>query len=113
MTVEGNWIIGAMQSDYPKIPYEVVPLPAGPSGKHGTLVFTNCWGIAAGQQVHSGGRQFRQVPGVTGPTAQVRQRLRRDAIPAVRRPGMGEGAHDDGGHRHGDTQRFRLHPRRR
>jgi multiple sugar transport system substrate-binding protein len=47
MTIEGNWIIGAMQSDYPKIPYEVVPMPAGPTGKHGTLVFTNCWGIAA------------------------------------------------------------------
>lgn len=47
MTVEGNWIIGAMQSDYPKIPYEVVPMPVGPGGKHGTLVFTNCWGIAA------------------------------------------------------------------
>jgi multiple sugar transport system substrate-binding protein len=47
MTVEGNWIIGAMQSTYPKISYEVVPMPAGPSGHHGTLVFTNCWGIAA------------------------------------------------------------------
>ena len=47
MTIEGNWIIGAMQSDYPKIKYEVVPMPAGPSGDHGTLVFTNCWGIAA------------------------------------------------------------------
>jgi multiple sugar transport system substrate-binding protein len=47
MTVEGNWIIGAMQSTYPKINYETVPMPAGPSGHHGTLVFTNCWGIAA------------------------------------------------------------------
>jgi multiple sugar transport system substrate-binding protein len=47
MTVEGNWIIGAMQTDYPKIQYEVVPMPAGPTGDHGTLVFTNCWGIAA------------------------------------------------------------------
>jgi multiple sugar transport system substrate-binding protein len=47
MTVEGNWIIGAMQSTYPKVQYEVLPMPAGPSGKHGTLVFTNCWGIAA------------------------------------------------------------------
>ena len=30
MTVEGNWIIGAMQSTYPKVSYEVVPMPAGP-----------------------------------------------------------------------------------
>jgi multiple sugar transport system substrate-binding protein len=47
MTVEGNWIIGAMQSTYPKISYEVVPMPAGPGGHNGTLVFTDCWGIAA------------------------------------------------------------------
>lgn len=46
MTIEGNWISGAMQSDYPKIKYQVAPLPAGPAGK-GTLQFTNCWGIAA------------------------------------------------------------------
>jgi multiple sugar transport system substrate-binding protein len=47
MTVEGNWVIGAMQSTYPKISYEVVPMPVGPTGDHGTLVFTNCWGISA------------------------------------------------------------------
>lgn len=46
MTIEGNWISGAMQSDFPKIKYRVAPLPAGPAGK-GTLQFTNCWGIAA------------------------------------------------------------------
>jgi len=46
MTIEGNWISGAMQSDFPNIHYKVVPLPEGPKGK-GTLQFTNCWGIAA------------------------------------------------------------------
>ena len=46
MTIEGNWITGAMTSDYPTIKYKVVELPAGPAGK-GTLQFTNCWGIAA------------------------------------------------------------------
>jgi multiple sugar transport system substrate-binding protein len=46
MTIEGNWITGAMKSDYPDVDYKVVPLPAGPAGK-GTLQFTNCWGIAA------------------------------------------------------------------
>ena len=46
MTIEGNWISGAMQADYPTVDYKVVPLPAGPAG-HGTLQFTNCWGIAA------------------------------------------------------------------
>ncbi|MGC1211360.1 MAG: extracellular solute-binding protein [Micromonospora sp.] len=46
MTIEGNWIKGALQNDFPKLKYKVVPLPAGPKGQ-GTLSFTNCWGIAA------------------------------------------------------------------
>ena len=46
MTIEGNWITGAMGSDYASINYKVIPLPAGPVGK-GTLQFTNAWGIAA------------------------------------------------------------------
>lgn len=46
MTIEGNWITGAMQNDYPDITFQVAELPAGPAGK-GTLQFTNCWGIAA------------------------------------------------------------------
>jgi len=47
MTVEGNWIQGAMTKDYPNVKYLTVPMPTGPSGKQGTLSFTNCWGIAA------------------------------------------------------------------
>jgi multiple sugar transport system substrate-binding protein len=47
MTIEGNWLLGAMKSDYPSVKYKVVELPAGPTGTQGTLVFTNCWGIAA------------------------------------------------------------------
>jgi multiple sugar transport system substrate-binding protein len=46
MTIEGNWITGAMSSDYPNVKYKVVELLAGPAGQ-GTLQFTNCWGIAA------------------------------------------------------------------
>jgi multiple sugar transport system substrate-binding protein len=46
MTIEGNWISGAMTKDFPNVKYKVVELPAGPAGK-GTLMFTNCWGIAA------------------------------------------------------------------
>jgi multiple sugar transport system substrate-binding protein len=46
MTIEGNWITGAMSADYPDVAYQVVPLPAGPGGE-GTLQFTNCWGVAA------------------------------------------------------------------
>jgi multiple sugar transport system substrate-binding protein len=47
MTVEGNWIEGAMKTDYPSLKYQILPMPTGPSGKQATLSFTNCWGIAA------------------------------------------------------------------
>jgi multiple sugar transport system substrate-binding protein len=46
MTIEGNWIKGAVTNDYPDLEYTVVELPEGPAGK-GTLLFTQCWGIAA------------------------------------------------------------------
>ncbi len=46
ITFEGNWIKGAMQSDYPNIKYTVNPMPTGPKGP-GTLMFTQCWGISA------------------------------------------------------------------
>lgn len=46
MAIEGNWIKGALQNDFPNVKYKVVELPTGPKGK-GTLSFTNCWGIAA------------------------------------------------------------------
>ena len=46
MTIEGNWISGALSKDFPAVKYRTVELPAGPKGK-GTLQFTNCWGIAA------------------------------------------------------------------
>jgi multiple sugar transport system substrate-binding protein len=46
MTIEGNWITGAMATDFPDVKYKVVELPEGPAGK-GTLAFTNCWGVAA------------------------------------------------------------------
>jgi multiple sugar transport system substrate-binding protein len=45
MTIEGNWLSGAMTTDYPKVPYKVIDLPQGPAGK-GTLSFSTCWGIA-------------------------------------------------------------------
>ncbi len=46
MTIEGNWIRGALKNDFPNVKTKVVELPAGPAGK-GTLLFSNCWGIAA------------------------------------------------------------------
>lgn len=46
MTIEGNWITGAMTNDFPDVEYVVAELPEGPAGK-GTMQFTNCWGMAA------------------------------------------------------------------
>ncbi len=46
MTIEGNWMRGALKNDFPTVKAMVAELPEGPGGK-GTLVFTNCWGIAA------------------------------------------------------------------
>lgn len=45
MTIEGNWITGAMTNDFPDVKYTIAELPEGPAGK-GTMVFSNCWGIA-------------------------------------------------------------------
>ncbi len=44
MTIEGNWIAGAMATDYPEINWKAVELPGGPGGE-GTLQFSTCWGI--------------------------------------------------------------------
>jgi multiple sugar transport system substrate-binding protein len=52
MTIEGNWIEGAMRSDYPSVRYQIAPLPAGPAGP-ATLEFTQCWGISAKSQHHA------------------------------------------------------------
>lgn len=46
MAIEGNWLTGSMDVDYPDVNYTVVELPEGPAGK-GTMHFTNGWGIAA------------------------------------------------------------------
>ena len=46
MTIEGNWMRGALKNDFPNVKAMVAELPEGPAGK-GTLLFTNCWGIAA------------------------------------------------------------------
>jgi multiple sugar transport system substrate-binding protein len=45
MTIEGNWIVGGVKNDYPKLKYKIVPLPKGT--QQATLSFTNCWGVAA------------------------------------------------------------------
>lgn len=46
MTIEGNWIVGAMKTDFPDVKYAVAELPTGPAGK-ATMSFSVCYGVAA------------------------------------------------------------------
>lgn len=48
MVVEGPWIRGALENDFPDVEFQVVELPSGPAGP-GTFTFSNCWGIPEGQ----------------------------------------------------------------
>src|SRR4051795_8418517 len=43
MTIEGNWIAGAMKNDYSSVAYKVVQLPRGPKST-GTLQYDGGWG---------------------------------------------------------------------
>jgi multiple sugar transport system substrate-binding protein len=68
MTIEGNWIAGAMTNDFPDVQYQVVPLPAGPAGP-GSLSFTNCWGIGADSDSQEAAKDF--VAFMTTPEQQM------------------------------------------
>jgi len=57
MTIEGNWIRGAMTNDFPDINYMVAELPEGPGGK-GSMAFTQCWGVAAASDQQEVGVDF-------------------------------------------------------
>jgi multiple sugar transport system substrate-binding protein len=45
MTIEGNWIVGYLQAEFPDKEWAVAELPAGPAGP-GTFAFTVCYGVA-------------------------------------------------------------------
>ena len=68
MTIEGNWITGALTADYPELKYTVAELPAGPGGK-GTLQFTNCWGMAADSKNQDNARALAEY--LTGTDQQL------------------------------------------
>ncbi|MEO3780763.1 extracellular solute-binding protein [Micromonospora sp. B11E3] len=68
MTIEGNWIKGALQNDFPNVKYKVVELPAGPKGK-GTLSFTQCWGVAAKSKYKE--QAFKFVEAMTAGDQQI------------------------------------------
>ncbi|HKT00655.1 MAG TPA: extracellular solute-binding protein [Rugosimonospora sp.] len=68
ITFEGNWIEGALRTDYPTVKYTVNPMPAGPKGQ-GTLLFTVCWGIAAKSRYKDQAVKF--VEAMTGTRQQL------------------------------------------
>lgn len=82
MTIEGPWLLGPMQTDYSKVHYQVVPLPAGPTGTKGTLVFTNCWGIAAASKNQA--QALNLVEYLTQPSVQMGFAKAFGVIPSVK-----------------------------
>lgn len=68
MTIEGNWIKGAMSNDYPDVEYTIAELPEGPAGP-GTLLFTQCWGISAESDAHE--QAVELVNHLTSPEQQL------------------------------------------
>jgi multiple sugar transport system substrate-binding protein len=67
MTIEGNWIVGAMKNDFPNVKYAVAELPAGPKGK-GTMSFSVCYGVAKASKHKSAALDF--VKFLTSPDEQ-------------------------------------------
>jgi multiple sugar transport system substrate-binding protein len=57
MVIEGNWIRGAMKNDFPTVAYTVAELPKGPAGP-GSMVFTQCWGVAAASKQQAAAISF-------------------------------------------------------
>lgn len=43
MVLEGGWMTPYMASTYPNVQYGIAPLPAGPTGIHADLSYTNAW----------------------------------------------------------------------
>jgi multiple sugar transport system substrate-binding protein len=46
MAIEGNWVVNALNQEFPDRNWAVAELPAGPAGK-ATFAFTVCYGVAA------------------------------------------------------------------
>jgi multiple sugar transport system substrate-binding protein len=81
MDIVGNWMVGALQSDYPNIKYEVATIPTGPSGDKATLSFTNCWAIPKSAGNLTGAVDF--VKFLTTPTQQMKFAKAFGVIPSL------------------------------
>jgi multiple sugar transport system substrate-binding protein len=81
MTIEGNWLRGAMRNDYPEVKYTVHELPAGPKGK-GTLSFTQCYGVA--QQSKAKTQAVDLVKALLSPEQQLTNAEQFGVMPALK-----------------------------
>jgi multiple sugar transport system substrate-binding protein len=81
MTIEGNWIAGAMKADFPTISYKVVQLPAGPAGK-GTLQYDGGWGLAAASKNKTDAMSL--ITFLTSPAVQLGNAKAFGVMPSVR-----------------------------
>lgn len=81
MDIVGNWMVGALSSDYPSIKYQVATIPTGPSGTAGTLSFTNCWGIPRLSANLTGAVNF--VKFLTTPTQEMKFAKAFGVIPSL------------------------------
>lgn len=81
MNIVGNWMVGALQSDYPSIKYQVATIPAGPTGTTATLSFTNCWGIPRTSANLAGAVDF--VKFLTTPAQQMKFAKAFGVIPSL------------------------------
>ncbi|GAB3708794.1 sugar ABC transporter substrate-binding protein [Nocardiopsis oceani] len=51
MIIDGGWVAGGFDNDYPDLEWQAVAAPAGPDGE-ATTVFSNCWGVAEASGLH-------------------------------------------------------------
>lgn len=80
MVIEGNWITGGLENDFPDVEYTVVELPAGPAGQ-GTIQYTNCWGIATDADNTAGAQQLIEY--LTTPEQQMQFARAFGVMPSV------------------------------
>ncbi|MBO0824722.1 MAG: extracellular solute-binding protein, partial [Actinobacteria bacterium] len=85
MIISGPWMDGAMQTGFPNVSYSVHPLPAGPTGTKGTLVFTNCWGVPKQNSNLGGTIEF--VKFLTTPDQELKFAKAFGALPSLKTMG--------------------------
>jgi multiple sugar transport system substrate-binding protein len=69
MTIEGNWAIGYLETDFPDLNWGVTQIPLSPNGGRGTLTFTECWAVSSRAEGAEAEAAWALVNFMTGPEA--------------------------------------------